>query len=287
MEKISSKSAFSLVEISIVTIIIGILIAGISTGIDLYQEYRTALARSLTINSPVIRINALALWIDASSVESYQTAPKNQTKISLIKDTKTSRDKINLSQTTASRQPTFKNSLINGVSGLEFDGADDFMTSENNVLSQNISQDGQITIFMVANILTSSGTGVFFKHETGTSRVGLEINNGKIRFDFPTPSYIIVTNNSLSNKNLILMAMSDKINQRLFINNQLSASLTNSLGLANNLISPLFLGVHNDYASLITKFYLGELIIYDRALNSKEINLINDYLSRKWGIKLN
>ena len=278
--------AFSLIEISVVIVIIGILIAGISSGIDLYQEYRSTVARSLTTNSPLIRINDLAIWIDASSVESYQTLPKDGVKINLLKDIKTSRDKINFTQSVVSKQPIYRNSLINGVGGIEFDGIDDYMTSENSVLSQNISQLGQITIFMVTNILTSSGTGVFFKFETGLSRVGFEINNGKIRFDFPTGAFNAITNNVLSNKNLIIMATSDKINQKLFINNQLATSLTNSNGLSSNLSSPLLLGIHSDYTSLLTKFNLGELIIYDRALNDREINLITAYLSKKWGIKI-
>jgi hypothetical protein len=82
------------------------------------------------------------------------------------------------------------------------------------------------------------------------------------------------------------MATSDKINQKLFINNQLATSLANSNGLSSNLSSPLLLGIHSDYTNLLTKFYLGELIIYDRALNDREINLITAYLSKKWGIKI-
>jgi prepilin-type N-terminal cleavage/methylation domain-containing protein len=55
------KKAFSLIEISVVILIIGILIAGISQGIDLYQDSRLAIARSLTQNSRVGRIENLEL----------------------------------------------------------------------------------------------------------------------------------------------------------------------------------------------------------------------------------
>ena len=171
--------AFSLIEISVVIVIIGILIAGISSGIDLYQEYRSTVARSLTANSPLIRINDLAMWIDASSVESYQTSPKDGVKINLLKDIKTSRDKINFTQSVVSKQPIYRNSLINGVGGIEFDGIDDYMTSENSVLSQNISQLGQITIFMVTNILTSSGTGVFLNLKQGCQELVLKLTMAK------------------------------------------------------------------------------------------------------------
>ena len=42
------KSAFSLIEISVVILVIGILISGISQGIDLFTDYRFINAKNLT-----------------------------------------------------------------------------------------------------------------------------------------------------------------------------------------------------------------------------------------------
>lgn len=53
------KKAFSLVEISIVILIVGILIVGISKGADLYQDYRLSYIQSLTRNSIVNRTDGL------------------------------------------------------------------------------------------------------------------------------------------------------------------------------------------------------------------------------------
>ena len=61
------KKAFSLIEISVVIVIIGILIAGISNGIDLYQDYRLTSARNLTKNAPISRIPDLKLWLETTS----------------------------------------------------------------------------------------------------------------------------------------------------------------------------------------------------------------------------
>jgi len=282
---IRNKIAFSVFELSIVFIVLGILISGISTGIDLYEDYKNFVSRSLTKNSPVNRIEDLVLWIDANSIESYKTYPKDKTKINSLKDIKNYENKFNFIQNTTSSQPIYYNSLINGVSGLQFDGIDDFLISENNILSKNLSQFGEITIFMVANILTSSGTGVFLKYEISTTRICFEVNNGKIRFDFPVVNNLIITDNPQTNKNLIIMAMSNKINQSLFINNQLSISKENNQGLVSNSSTQILIGI-NPGPNLPTKLNFGELIIYDRALNNKEINLIASYLSQKWGIKI-
>jgi hypothetical protein len=49
--------------------------------------------------------------------------------------------------------------------------------------------------------------------------------------------------------------------------------------------STIFLGKnYND--SFPTNFNFGELIIYDRALTVKEMDLVTKYLSKKWGIKI-
>jgi len=42
------KKTFSLIEISVVIVIIGILVSGVSSGIDLYSDFRITSARSLT-----------------------------------------------------------------------------------------------------------------------------------------------------------------------------------------------------------------------------------------------
>jgi len=65
------RQAFSLVEISVVILIIGILITGISSGIDLYSDFRIANARNLTASSRVGRISDLALWVEANSEKSF------------------------------------------------------------------------------------------------------------------------------------------------------------------------------------------------------------------------
>ena len=65
------KLAFSLIEIPVVILIIGILIAGISQVIDLYADYRFIVAKNLTKNSRVGRIEDLEIWLETTSDESF------------------------------------------------------------------------------------------------------------------------------------------------------------------------------------------------------------------------
>lgn len=61
------NKGFSLVELSIVILIIGVLIAGVSQGIDLLQDSRLAAARMLTQSSRVNSIKNLVTWLETTS----------------------------------------------------------------------------------------------------------------------------------------------------------------------------------------------------------------------------
>ena len=58
--------AFSLIELSIVILIIGILIAGVTQGSRLVRESRVKTAQTLTQSSDVSSIKDLVLWLDAT-----------------------------------------------------------------------------------------------------------------------------------------------------------------------------------------------------------------------------
>ena len=65
------KKAFSLIELSIVILIIGILVAGVTQSSRLLKMMRLQSARSLTNSGPVISINNIVLWVDSVSEESF------------------------------------------------------------------------------------------------------------------------------------------------------------------------------------------------------------------------
>ena len=84
-----SSSAFSLIELSIVILIIGIIIAGITQGSRLVTKMRVASARALTQSSPVTSIKGLMMWLettmDGNVVSSTNgTNPDDDDKVSII-----------------------------------------------------------------------------------------------------------------------------------------------------------------------------------------------------------
>ena len=63
------NKAFSLVEISIVILIIGLLIAGISKAGDMIFDANLKTGRALTKGAVVGRMPSLALWLEVTSTE--------------------------------------------------------------------------------------------------------------------------------------------------------------------------------------------------------------------------
>jgi hypothetical protein len=123
------------------------------------------------------------------------------------------------------------------------------------------------------------------KHEVDSFRVCLEINSGKPRFDFPYANVMAVSGLSIINKNVIITALADKVNQKIYINSVLENNILNANTVPATSSLQIYLGA-NTGGGLYTNFNFGELIIYDRALTIKEMDLVTKYLSKKWGIKI-
>ena len=71
------KKGFSLIELSIVIVIIGILVVGITNGIDMYSSFKLQVARNQTRNSIVFRSNDLMLWYESTSESSFSVNGKD------------------------------------------------------------------------------------------------------------------------------------------------------------------------------------------------------------------
>lgn len=73
------KNAFSLIELSIVILIIGILIVGVAQSGSLVGKFRLSSARNLTQNSSVASIPGMIFWVDSVSEKSFDDADQDNT----------------------------------------------------------------------------------------------------------------------------------------------------------------------------------------------------------------
>jgi hypothetical protein len=144
------------------------LIAGISQGIDLYDDYRLTSARNLTKNSLVNRIPDLEMWLETTSENSLAMGtatftdkpnPADQDRIgrwnNINPNILPSARNHATQATSTNNQPQYIRKGMNGLPALKFDGTDDFFSYNGNFL---VGSD--YTIFVV-EARSISGVNVF------------------------------------------------------------------------------------------------------------------------------
>jgi len=152
------RQAFSLVEISVVILIIGILITGISSGIDLYSDFRIANARNLTASSRVGRISDLALWVEATSEKSFSKSEAKDGKVvnAWFDIGIQSIDKPILSA--SGNKAVFKEKVLNSLPALYFNGSGWF---EVQYLS-SVNLNNKKTYFVVLQTTSTQRNYVYY-----------------------------------------------------------------------------------------------------------------------------
>jgi prepilin-type N-terminal cleavage/methylation domain-containing protein len=116
--KYSLKKAFSLIELSIVILIIGILVAGVTQSSRLVSRMRILSARSITQSAPVSSIKDLYSWHETVLESSFDEAEASDgTRITNWYDfnPQTSTDKILINQTDVNLKPLYSSGKINGL----------------------------------------------------------------------------------------------------------------------------------------------------------------------------
>lgn len=285
-----SKKAFSLIELSIVLVIIGLLVAGITQSSRLVQKFRIRTAQTLTESSPVNGIRNLVAWYETTSQASFDSTIDNGVAVSSWYDISPSVNKSNATQTTAANRPVYTENDINSLPTLKFTAtSSQFLNLPNGTVPYNNSP---YTVFIVAKIdkscvascnLISSGNpsanqANSFHYINASSGVG-GLQNGWYSANAATssstlpinPPHIATFYYNQSVRRIIFNGLEQTIAGTPTINNQSAAE--------NNMIG----------RSLTTAYLDGsiaEIIIFNRALMAEEIDSIESYLSKKWGIKI-
>ena len=303
MDKQKNQLAFSLIELSIVVLIIGILIAGVTQGSRLVRQSKLANARSITNNAPVSSISGLILWLDATRLNSLQNA-NSEFEVQdqdLIQNWYSINphitDTIVANQATIGSQPTYVASGINGLPSISFNGTSNHLAIPD---SNTISPESGITLFAVVQFSTltpvNGAIGIVSKDISagiGNPAYALYANSATdVRFGITTPANI-TPNISMSGSGSTLQIDTPYVfcgsfdaNKGLQIQFNLSGSAyTNSTqGTIFNSTAPLRIGQQKNGSNRWFTGYISEIIIFNRRLKNSEINDINKYLTQKYGI---
>jgi prepilin-type N-terminal cleavage/methylation domain-containing protein len=300
-------SAFSLIEISIVILIIGILVAGVTQSSRLLTQAKLTGAKSLTHSAPVSSIKGLSLWIESTSDESFQDPELDDATLISTWNDLNPQATLKADFTVSGSNAMYKTNIINGLPAICFNNTN---CGGSGVVSHFSSADftsisTASTVFIVAKlpstlaaepILSKRTIGAAFSAE---SSVNLQVNtaaNGDWQYcDGATQSTSNVTCNltagtttaAVDSSYIVSIVYPGTSAATLFYQNGVVSGSTTSATLPNPVSSPLLLGATSTSDSAVYfKGYIGEVIIFDRALKNEERQSIENYLSDKWGIRI-
>ena len=115
------KRAFTLIELSAVIVIIGILIAGLMGATGLVKKSKIAAAQSLTKASPIAGITDNALWLESSAESSFKdTETSTGDAVTTWYDQKNAANKSSV--VAVGTGPTYSNT-INYIHAVKFSGS--------------------------------------------------------------------------------------------------------------------------------------------------------------------
>ena len=286
--KIINK-AFSLIELSIVILIIGILVAGVTQSSRLIKRMNIQTAQNLTQNSPVSSISGLVVWFETISQNSFNESEKqDQGNITIWYDLNPfTTSKVNPTAPGVNNQPKYIENAFNSLPGIRFDGIDDYLRSD------NISIAGsQVTYFIVSKrksyiiyaspFSTLAPGGLYDNNTDYNFRAFLELDTTMYPF---RNGWGALTTHPGNNVTFISCGIYNGSTNISYVNGVAS---TPGASTGNFNISTIFLAAtwQNGIFGNGWNGDIAEIIIFSRALKNDERQDIEKYLSKKWSIKI-
>lgn len=296
--KKNSNKAFSLIELSIVIIIIGILIAGVTTAQNLVGKSKLSSAQSLTKSSPVNSIDDLYFWVEATLPESYTSTMVDDTEVTNWRENSNIHvsDKLVVSSSTAAKYPQYQSECMNDLPCVNFISSQQDNININKGVRRFVDE---LSLFIVFKPESYNGTTqalIQVYDPYGWNRYGwrlrLESTNKiaysyrRINDEYPASS----ADNTLINNTTQLASVVDKGAGGITLYHNGSSVATNAGIAGYKYVDQINMASFksNPSEGFRSNYFngsIGEIIIFTRGLKEDERKDIEEYLMRKWSIK--
>ena len=325
MNKLNSKAskAFSLIELSIVILIIGIIVAGITQSSRLVRQSKLKSAQNLTSSSPVASIRSVALWLETAQEASLPSAlddganllqwndsnPQTQSKFFAVPAAGVT--------TSGAASITYETDGINGLPSIKFNGTNttagilSISTSSATLTPSPVTTNADsanpnaFTAFMVYKLDDSALSvaadyavlynGVLATDGWGYYRDNSATNKRTFRI---SPTKLVASTALLASQEIATITYSGSTTKiaNLYINGGSNfATILNDTVVGNNaqstavtLVAPtsnMFVGGTTS-ATKAWKGLISEIIIFDTVLKNQDLKDVASYLSKKYSISL-
>lgn len=298
----NKKLGFSLIELSIVILVIGILVIGISKGSKVISESKLKSAKSITNGSPIHIIDDLALWLEPTNPDNIATGDfddpldfnSDLSEGSPISSWRylapSNTSLINLTPDSDAERPTYTEKGINGLPAIAFDGLTQVLTNAQGVIPAGHERYTMIAVFTGNNVTTGTHQPFSQRTDVGCSGTitGIIIQGSEVGYfgcgagsDLRSAATTVLNNNNY----IVTIAVNkaaagDKVS--IYLNSK-STTLTGSpANISAALVEgPTRVGDTSFSGSI------SEIIVFNDLLESSQIDDVQNYLSTKYGIKLN
>ena len=283
--KPAKKLAFSLIELSVVILVIGVFVVGVTQGTKMLNSANLASAKSLTQGSPVASIENLVMWLETTSDKSFKAGENINTAFGAT-GTITSWNDISLQATSpnnatqsgASFRPRYVVNGINGLPAINFDGIDDYLNWNGTSLVNS-----NYTVFVVEQRRRSTYnyfiSGINLVGNNSALILGYR-SNTKVTFAQYINDYdIIISGYTSPIPTIHSFTFNSAIGKNYYLNGQIPSGGT---CITTNCKTGL-----SSYTARLGEYSgdIGEIIVFNKFLSNIERTSVEDYLKTKWRIK--
>lgn len=301
MKKI--KKAFSLIELSIVILVVGILIAGVVSSSRLVSNSKSKSAETITQSSPVSGIKGLALWLETTSKGSFNEGVRDGDDITAWNDINPQATKKlfalrSVSDSTLEYRENDSDS-IGKLPSLHFSGSiNQILTlctdSNTSTISSTqiplLTPFNAYTFFVVIKKIGGTLNGVLYNGKSSFPRDGW---GSLVNSDEGPQNYVAYSGNNtfgwepiLDNVAYIMAVTYDGASSyEAYNGGSLMASGGGTLSSTSGPTSPMVIGGFSS-SEAPWQGYISEIIVYDRALKKSERQAVEYYLGQKYSIKV-
>jgi hypothetical protein len=193
-------------------------------------------------------------------------------------------------QTVLSAQPIYYVSNFNGVPSLSFNGINQYLI---NAVENIASNQGGLTFFIVHNYLLNTQQDVYaVSNLSGTFKAGFQYVPGfTMRFAgrrLESDSAQVLSYGNLNTKKLIVNTIVDYLGAKLtnYVNGLYFSTLNpfQTPGYSSNTSGIGTIGRNGTLAQDFLGGNVARILVYQRALSSIELNLVNTYLKKLYKI---